>query len=74
MEGSTKLSQNFPEILSEILAKHNSILNEAVESHNGFVFKMIGDAFCCSFQMQKMLLKRQLMLRLNYIRKNGMTQ
>ncbi|MFZ1459329.1 MAG: tetratricopeptide repeat protein [Ignavibacteria bacterium] len=50
IEGSTKLSQNFPEILSDILAKHNSILNEAVESHNGFVFKIIGDAFCCSFQ------------------------
>lgn len=50
IEGSTKLSQNFPQILSEVLEKHNSILNEAVESNKGFVFKIIGDAFCCSFQ------------------------
>ncbi|MBK6774067.1 MAG: tetratricopeptide repeat protein [Ignavibacteria bacterium] len=50
IEGSTKLSQNFPETLPEALDKHHSILTEAVESNNGFVFKIIGDAFCCAFQ------------------------
>ncbi|MBK8380588.1 MAG: tetratricopeptide repeat protein [Ignavibacteria bacterium] len=50
IEGSTKLSQNFPETLPEALDKHHSILTEAVESNNGFVFKIIGDAFCCVFQ------------------------
>ena len=50
IEGSTKLAQNFSEDLHETLEKHNSILNNAVESNNGFVFKTVGDAFCCAFQ------------------------
>lgn len=50
IEGSTKLSQNFPETLPAALEKHHSILTEAVESNNGFVFRIIGDAFCCAFQ------------------------
>lgn len=50
IEGSTKLAQEFHDRLSEVLERHHSILNNAVESNNGFVFKMIGDAFCCAFQ------------------------
>ena len=50
IEGSTKLAQEFHDKLSEILERHHSILNNAVVSNNGFVFKMIGDAFCCAFQ------------------------
>ncbi|MBK7160322.1 MAG: hypothetical protein IPH77_17760 [Ignavibacteria bacterium] len=30
--------------------KHHWILTGAVESNNGLVFKIIGDAFCCAFQ------------------------
>jgi len=50
IEGSTKLAQNFHDRISEVLEKHHFIMNIAVESNNGFVFKMIGDAFCCAFQ------------------------
>ncbi|MBK7160300.1 MAG: adenylate/guanylate cyclase domain-containing protein [Ignavibacteria bacterium] len=50
IEGSTKLAQEFHETLPAALEKHHSILTEAVESNNGFVFKIIGDAFCCAFQ------------------------
>ena len=50
IEGSTKLAQEFHDKLSGILERHHSILNNAVVSNNGFVFKMIGDAFCCAFQ------------------------
>ncbi|MBK8983069.1 MAG: adenylate/guanylate cyclase domain-containing protein [Ignavibacteria bacterium] len=50
IEGSTKLSQEFPETYTEALKKHNAILQNAVESNNGFVFKTVGDAFCCAFQ------------------------
>ena len=50
IEGSTKLSQNFPETMPAALEKHNSILNESVCSNNGFVFNITGDAFCCAFQ------------------------
>lgn len=49
IEGSTKLYQDFPESMPAAIEKHNSILNESVNSFNGFVFKTVGDAFCCAF-------------------------
>ena len=50
IEGSTKLSQDFPDTYHDLLERHNEILQNAVESVNGFVFKTVGDAFCCAFQ------------------------
>lgn len=50
IEGSTMLAQKFPEKYPAALLKHNSILRDGVESHNGFTFKTIGDAFCCAFE------------------------
>ena len=49
IEGSTKLAQEFPDTLRSALEKHNCILRKAVESNNGIVFKIVGDAFCCAF-------------------------
>ncbi|MEO6696006.1 MAG: adenylate/guanylate cyclase domain-containing protein, partial [Ignavibacteria bacterium] len=49
IEGSTKLSQKFPDTLQIALEKHNFILQNAVESNNGFIFEITGDAFCCAF-------------------------
>ncbi len=49
IEGSTLLAQKFFNKLPAELLKHNSILNQTISSHNGYVFKIIGDAFCCSF-------------------------
>ncbi len=50
IEGSTKLSQEFAENYPDALIRHNMILRDAVNSNNGFVFKTVGDAFCCAFQ------------------------
>lgn len=50
IEGSTMLSQQFAGSYPDALEKHNSILNNAVKSYSGFVFKTVGDAFCCAFQ------------------------
>ncbi|MBS1517821.1 MAG: tetratricopeptide repeat protein [Bacteroidetes bacterium] len=50
IEGSTKLSQDFPELLPAALERHNTILRDAVESNNGHIFKIAGDAYCCAFQ------------------------
>jgi len=50
IEGSTTLSQNFPHELPTSLERHNLILNEAIGSNNGFVFKFVGDAYCCAFE------------------------
>ena len=31
------------------LSRHDEILREAIEKRNGYVFKTVGDAFCCAF-------------------------
>ncbi|MBS1517823.1 MAG: tetratricopeptide repeat protein [Bacteroidetes bacterium] len=50
IEGSTKLSQDFPESLNAVLERHNQILKEALESNNGFIYEMIGDSFFSAFE------------------------
>ncbi len=50
IEGSTRLSQEFPEALKDALEIHNEILNSTIESRKGFVFDISGDAFCAAFQ------------------------
>lgn len=50
IEGSTKLAQQFPESLNTALEKHHSILKETIESGNGFIFEIVGDAFCAAFE------------------------
>lgn len=49
IEGSTKLAQQHPHALPALLARHNAILHLAIESHNGYVFQIVGDAFCVAF-------------------------
>ncbi len=49
IEGSTKLAQEFPEILDQCLRRHHEIVKETVETNSGFVFKTAGDSFCCAF-------------------------
>jgi len=50
IEGSTKLSQEFPDTLPVALEKHHSILSEAIKSNHGFIFEIVGDAFCAAFE------------------------
>src|SRR5687768_9050180 len=49
IEGSTKLAREFPETWDSARARHHQIIREAIESNNGFVFQIIGDAFCAAF-------------------------
>ena len=35
--------------MRQALARHDALLREAIESHNGYVFKTVGDAFCAAF-------------------------
>jgi predicted ATPase/class 3 adenylate cyclase/DNA-binding CsgD family transcriptional regulator len=49
IENSTKIAREHPEAWEETRARHHSILREAIESNNGFVFQIIGDAFCAAF-------------------------
>jgi predicted ATPase/class 3 adenylate cyclase len=49
IEGSTKLAQAHPDKWEFLRARHHAILQSAIKSHNGYVFQIIGDAFCASF-------------------------
>ena len=49
IEGSTKLSQQYRDAMPAILARHNQILHQAIESHNGYVFQVVGDSFAAAF-------------------------
>src|SRR5712692_2024143 len=49
IEGSTQLAQQFPDALPAALARHHAILRDAIETHGGYVFQIIGDAFCAAF-------------------------
>ena len=49
IEGSTKLWEVQPEAMQIALARHDALLRDAIETHNGYVFKTVGDAFCAAF-------------------------
>ncbi len=49
IEGSTKLALDLPNSWETLRARHNSILRDAIEANHGYVFQVIGDAFCASF-------------------------
>jgi predicted ATPase/class 3 adenylate cyclase len=49
IEGSTKLAQGHPDKWESLQQRHHAILQSAIEAHNGFVFQIIGDAFCAAF-------------------------
>jgi predicted ATPase/class 3 adenylate cyclase len=49
IEGSTRLWQAAPSTMPLALDRHNAILTEAIEAHNGVVFRTAGDAFCSAF-------------------------
>ena len=49
IEGSTKLWEEYPEAMKSALAKHDSILKEAVESNRGQIVKTTGDGIHAVF-------------------------
>jgi predicted ATPase/class 3 adenylate cyclase len=49
IEGSTKLWEDNAPAMQAALARHDELLRRAIEEHGGYVFKMVGDAFCCAF-------------------------
>ena len=49
IEGSTKLWEQHPEAMRPALARHDSLLRQSIEASGGYVFKMMGDAFCAAF-------------------------
>ena len=49
IEGSTQLWERFPQAMQAALARHDALLQQAIEDHGGYVFKTVGDAFCAAF-------------------------
>lgn len=49
IEGSTSLWQQHPELMGEWLTRHHNILQHSIEANGGYVFQIIGDAFCAAF-------------------------
>ena len=49
IEGSTKLSQDFPDEMPVLLARHNEILENAIKAQNGFIFNIVGDSYHAAF-------------------------
>lgn len=43
IEGSTQLWEKHPEAMKNALAKHDSVLKEAIESNHGYIIKTTGD-------------------------------
>ena len=50
IEGSTQLWEKHPNEMKSALARHDSILRRAVESHHGIVIKTTGDGFHAVFE------------------------
>ena len=49
MEGSTRLWEDHPEVMHDVLARHDEIVRGAIESHAGYVVKTTGDGFHAAF-------------------------
>jgi predicted ATPase/DNA-binding SARP family transcriptional activator len=49
IEGSVRQWEEHPEAMSAALARHDTLLRQAIEAHGGVVFKRVGDAFCAVF-------------------------
>ncbi len=49
IQGSTQLWQKHPAAMPQALTRHHALLSQAIESHGGYVFQIIGDAFCGAF-------------------------
>jgi predicted ATPase/class 3 adenylate cyclase len=49
VEGSTRLWEDHPRVMHDVLARHDEIMRGAIESHAGHVVKTTGDGFHAAF-------------------------
>jgi predicted ATPase/class 3 adenylate cyclase len=49
IESSTKLWEQFPEAMKAALARHDTILHEAIEAYQGRIIKTMGDGILAAF-------------------------
>jgi predicted ATPase/class 3 adenylate cyclase len=49
IQGSTSLWQQYPDVMPAVIARHDALLAEIVETHAGTVFRTVGDAVNAAF-------------------------
>lgn len=49
IEGSTHRWERFREAMSAAVTRHDAILRETIEQHQGYLFKTMGDSVCAAF-------------------------
>ena len=49
IQGSTRLWERDAQRMQSALARHDEILMDVIVAHDGYVFKMVGDACCAAF-------------------------
>ena len=49
IEGSTKMWEHNAPAMQAALVRHDELIRRSVEERGGYVFKTVGDAFCCAF-------------------------
>lgn len=49
IEGSTARWEHYPEIMRRVIARHDLLLHQVMQAHQGSVFKTAGDAFYVAF-------------------------
>lgn len=49
IQGSTRLWQEHSDAMPAALQHHRALLTDAIASHTGYVFQIVGDAFCAAF-------------------------
>src|SRR5512143_1672509 len=63
IEGSTRLWEQHPEAMPGMLDKHHDVLRRAIEANGGYVFQIIGDAFCAAFHTASEMLAASLAIQ-----------
>jgi class 3 adenylate cyclase len=49
IEGSTRMWERDQAAMQAAIARHDQILRRSTQERGGYVFKTVGDAFCCAF-------------------------
>lgn len=49
IEGSTRLWEQYPDVMHDLLRRHDEVLRSVIVRHQGQVFRTVGDAFYATF-------------------------
>jgi len=65
IEGSTRLAQEHPEKWEVLRERHHALLHSAMDAQQGYIFHVIGDAFCVAFSSARQALNAALQAQEN---------